>query len=74
MSGRLFYNRTSGAKPLSRRSFLLQAGLVTGAIFLNGCIRKISGGKPVYAHIKGKLSGPNAKAGHALREIGRAHV
>jgi hypothetical protein len=68
MSGRPFYNRTSGAKPLSRRSFLLQAGLVTGAIFLNGCIRKISGGKPAYAHIKGKLAGPNAKAGHALRD------
>jgi hypothetical protein len=68
MSGQLFYSRTSRAKPLSRRSFLLQAGLVTGAIFLNACIRKIGGGKPAYAHIKGKLSGPNAKAGHAMRD------
>ncbi|MEO3408102.1 FAD-dependent oxidoreductase [Mucilaginibacter sp. CAU 1740] len=68
MSGRLFYNRASGPKPLSRRSFLLQAGLLTGGIYLSGCIRKISGGKPEYAHVKGKLSGPNAKAGHALRD------
>jgi protoporphyrinogen oxidase len=68
MSGRPFYSRSSGMKPTSRRAFILQAGLVTGAILLNGCIRRLSGGKPEYAHIKGKLAGPNAKAGHALRD------
>jgi hypothetical protein len=51
-------------KPTSRRGFILQAGLVTGAILLNGCIRKLSGGKPEYAHIKGQLAGPNAGANY----------
>src|ERR1700744_5804444 len=66
-SGQMFYNRERLANTINRRSFLLRAGLVCGGLMLNGCFRKLSGRKPEYAHIKGKLSGPNAKAGHVLR-------
>src|ERR1700723_5689 len=68
MSGRPFYNKESLLKNIGRRSFLIRAGLVTGGLLLNGCLRKIGGRKPEYAHIKGHLSGPNAKAGHMLRD------
>jgi hypothetical protein len=66
MSGRPFYSKLG--EGIGRRSFLLRAGLLTGGVLLNGCLRKLSGGKTDYAHIKGKLSGPNAKAGHMLRD------
>jgi len=67
-SGRMFYSSNNLLKSIGRRSFLLRAGLVTGALLLDGCIKKLSGRKPEYAHIKGKLSGPNATAGHILRD------
>ncbi len=60
---RVFINNAIG-----RRSFLIRAGLLTGSILLNGCLRKLNGRKSEYAHIKGKLRGPNAKAGHILRD------
>ena len=68
MSGRLFYSKAALRGKTGRRSFLIKAGLVTGSILINGCLRKLSGPKKEYAHIKGKLSGPNFKAGHILRD------
>ncbi len=68
MSGQPFFNQGSMAKSLGRRSFLLRAGLVTGGLLLNSCWRKLGGPKPEYAHIKGRLTGPNAKAGHIMRD------
>ena len=68
MSGQPFYSRGSLLNKIGRRSFLLRAGLVTGGLLLNGCLRKLNGPRAEYAHIKGKLSGPNAKAGHILRD------
>jgi protoporphyrinogen oxidase len=50
---------------IKRRSFLLRIGLITGSIFLNGCYQKI---KPKKYQISGALKGPNATAGHALRD------
>jgi predicted NAD/FAD-binding protein len=67
MSGRPFYKSTGFVNGLSRRSFLLKAGLVTTGIFLNGCIRKINPNS-AYKNIKGGIKGPNAKAGHILRD------
>ena len=67
MSGQPFY-RPGLLQGIGRRSFLVRAGLLTGGLFLNACLRKIGGRKAEYAHIKGKLSGPNAKAGHMLRD------
>ena len=51
----------------NRKGFLLRAGLVTGGIFLNGCVRNLGGAKGAYKHIKGKVVGPDEKAGHLLR-------
>ena len=68
MSGLPFYKRDNPVNGLSRRSFLFRAGLVTGGLLLNSCLRKITGRKQQYAHITGKLSGPNAKAGHIIRD------
>lgn len=42
--------------------------MLTGGLFLNSCYRRLTGPKAEYAHIKGNLSGPNAKAGHVLRD------
>jgi predicted NAD/FAD-binding protein len=67
MSGRPFYKSAGFVNGLSRRSFLLKAGLVTTGIFLNGCIRKINPNS-AYKNIKGNIKGPNAKAGHILRD------
>ncbi|RYZ97127.1 MAG: hypothetical protein EOP47_22410, partial [Sphingobacteriaceae bacterium] len=67
MSGRPFYKSAGFVNGLSRRSFLLKAGLVTTGIILNGCIRKINPNS-AYKNIKGKIKGPNAKAGHILRD------
>lgn len=66
MSGHQSYNQNSWVKNIGRRTFLIRAGLVMGGIMLQNCVRKIGGGK--YPQIKGKLSGPNAKAGHMLRD------
>jgi len=63
MSGQLFNKSQT-----SRRTFLLRAGLLTAGILLNGCLRKLGGRKADYAHITGNLRGPNAKAGHMLRD------
>jgi hypothetical protein len=68
MSGPPFYKKENLLNNIGRRTFILRAGLVTGALFLNGCIRKLSGRKPEYEHITGTLKGPNAKAGHMLRD------
>jgi hypothetical protein len=67
MSGRPFYKRGGFVTALSRRSFLLKAGIVTTGVLLSGCIRKL---KPngAYKNIKGSIKGPNAKAGHILRD------
>jgi len=67
MSGRRFYKSTGFINGLSRRSFLLKAGLVTTGILLNGCLRKINP-NTAYKNIKGSIKGPNAKAGHMLRD------
>ncbi|MBD1385041.1 FAD-dependent oxidoreductase [Mucilaginibacter rigui] len=67
MNGRPFYKSPGFVKGLSRRSFLLKAGLVTTGIFLGGCIRKLNP-KTAYKNIKGSIKGPNAKAGHILRD------
>ncbi|RNL54051.1 NAD(P)-binding protein [Pedobacter jejuensis] len=63
MSGQTSY-KADLSTYLKRRSFLLSVGLITGGIFLNGCLSKI---KSKY-NIKGSLNGPNAKAGHILRD------
>lgn len=63
MSGQTSYKAHLSAY-LKRRSFLLRVGLITGGIFLNGCLSKI---KSKY-NIKGTLNGPNSKAGHILRD------
>ncbi len=63
MSGQPFNKENIG-----RRSFLLRAGLVTAGIFFSGCLRRIGGRKSEYEHIQGNLRGPNAKAGHMLRD------
>jgi len=68
MNGQPFYRSGDLIKKIGRRSFLIRAGLVTGGVLLNGCIRKLNGPKAEYVHIRGKLSGPNAKAGHILRD------
>ncbi len=64
MSGQTFYKDDLSAY-LKRRSFLLRVGLITGGIFLNSCYKKIKSKK---YNIKGTLHGPNAKAGHILRD------
>ncbi|WP_316763885.1 FAD/NAD(P)-binding protein [Pedobacter aquatilis] len=64
MSGQTFYKDDFSAY-LKRRSFLLRIGLITGGIFLNSCFKKL---KPNKYNIKGNLFGPNAKAGHILRD------
>jgi hypothetical protein len=64
MSGQTFYKDDLSAY-LKRRSFLLRIGLITGGIFLNSCYKKIRSTK---YNIKGTLQGPNAKAGHILRD------
>ncbi|MCX2575481.1 FAD-dependent oxidoreductase [Pedobacter sandarakinus] len=64
MSGQTFYKDQVNSF-LKRRAFLLRLGLVTGGIFLNGCYQKAK--KNAY-NISGNLIGPNAKAGHILRD------
>ncbi|RQO65001.1 FAD-dependent oxidoreductase [Pedobacter sp. KBW01] len=64
MSGQTFYKDELSAY-LKRRSFLLRIGLITGGIFLNGCYKKI---RSAGYNIKGTLQGPDAKAGHILRD------
>ena len=68
MSGQPSCNQPGWISRMGRRSFIIRAGLVTGGLILNSCLRKLSGPNSAYAHIKGKLSGPNAKAGHMLRD------
>ena len=67
MSGRPFYKSMDFINGLSRRSFLLKAGIVTTGILLNGCLRKLKPNR-AYNNIKGHIKGPNAKAGHILRD------
>ena len=67
MSGRQFYKKPGLLDGINRRSFLVKAGLVTSGILLSGCLKKIKPGN-TYKHIKGGLKGPNAKAGHLLRD------
>ncbi|MFA6085674.1 FAD-dependent oxidoreductase [Mucilaginibacter sp.] len=67
MSGRPFYKSSELVNGLSRRSFMLKAGLIMTGIFLGGCIRKLNP-KSAYKNIKGNIKGPNAKAGHILRD------
>lgn len=43
----------------------MRVGLITGGIFLNGCYKRL---KAKSYDIPGKLSGPNEKAGHLLRD------
>ncbi|UEG54851.1 FAD-dependent oxidoreductase [Mucilaginibacter daejeonensis] len=68
MSGRPFYKRSQLLSSINRRSFLLRAGLSVGGVMLQNCVSKVTGHKQAYAHIKGKLNGPNHKAGHILRD------
>lgn len=63
----------SGQKPyknevtsyLKRRSFLLRLGLITGSIFIDSCIKKV---KTKKYNIKGVIKGPDANAGHIIRD------
>jgi len=55
-------------KNIGRRSFLLRAGLVCSGLALQRCVNKVTGRKPEYAHIQGKLSGPDHHSGHLLRD------
>lgn len=64
MSGRQSY-KAAVSGYIQRRSFLLKLGLVTGGIFLNGCIKKI---KSKTYGFSGNLKGPNVTAGHILRD------
>lgn len=64
MSGQTPYNSTF-ASYLRRRAFLLRLGLITGSIFIDGCIKKMTSKKYGF---KGSLRGPNAAAGHILRD------
>ncbi|SFA59961.1 NAD(P)-binding Rossmann-like domain-containing protein [Pedobacter suwonensis] len=64
MSGQMFYKDEFSAY-LKRRSFLLRIGLITGGIFLNSCYKKIRSAK---YNIQGALQGPDANAGHLLRD------
>lgn len=50
---------------IQRRSFLLRLGLLTGGILLDSCYKRI---KSKSYGIPGNLYGPNAKAGHILRD------
>ena len=67
MNGRLFYNPGSFAKGISRRSFLLKAAFVTSGIYLAGCLRKLNP-NTAYRNFDCSIKGPNAKAGHVLRD------
>lgn len=67
MSGRPFYKSPGFINGINRRSFLLKAGIVTTGILLSGCLRKLKPNPP-YKNIKGNIKGPNAKAGHILRD------
>ena len=64
MSGRQSY-KTAISSYIQRRAFLLRLGLVTGGILLDGCIKKI---KSKEYGFSGTLNGPNAVAGHILRD------
>ncbi len=46
----------------------MQAALAVGAVMLNGCMGKITGQTQKYKHISGGLGGPDARAGHMLRD------
>ncbi len=67
MSGRTFYKQENLLNIFSRRAFLLKAGIITSGILLSGCLKKIKS-NAAYKNIKGSLKGPNAKAGHVLRD------
>jgi hypothetical protein len=67
MNGRKFYKADGLKSGLSRRSFLVKAGITTAGILLGGCIRKLKPNSN-YKNIKGTIKGPNAKAGHILRD------
>lgn len=64
-SGELFPISNMG---INRKGFLLRSALIMGGIFLNGCVRKLSGKNEKYKHIKGEVKGPDEKAGHLLRD------
>jgi protoporphyrinogen oxidase len=64
MNGQQYYNSLF-SNYIQRRSFLIKLGLITAGIFLNGCIKKVKSKK---YQISGILNGPNAVAGHILRD------
>lgn len=59
---------TSKMSSFNRKGFLIRAGLVSGGIFLNACVRNLGKSANKYSHIKGELKGPDEKAGHLLRD------
>ncbi|WP_207420345.1 NAD(P)-binding protein [Desertivirga brevis] len=67
MSGHRFF-RNSVTNSISRRGFMLRAGLICSGIALNACIRKIKPGSSPYSGIPAELKGPDASAGHILRD------
>ncbi|MBW4888307.1 FAD-dependent oxidoreductase [Mucilaginibacter sp. HMF5004] len=67
MNGHPFYKGANLLSGSNRRSFLLKAGIITTGIMLNGCLRKLKPNTP-YKNITGTIKGPNAKAGHILRD------
>lgn len=50
---------------LQRRAFLCRVGLITGGILLNGCVKKVKAKKRKFT---GQIKGPDANAGHILRD------
>ncbi|WP_207427565.1 FAD-dependent oxidoreductase [Pedobacter sp. SYSU D00535] len=67
MSGAQYSKKQDLLKNINRRGFLLRASLLSSGIFLQGCLRKLHP-KSAYKDIKGEIKGPNAKAGHLLRD------
>lgn len=46
----------------------MQAGILSSGILLSACLNKFKQSDKNYSHIKGSIKGPNAKAGHILRD------
>jgi hypothetical protein len=68
MSGDQYSSKQKILDAINRRSFLLRAGIVTSAILLGGCLKRIKPANKSYKNISGAILGPNSKAGHVLRD------
>lgn len=68
MNGQRFFKGQNLLNSITRRSFLLHAGLLSSSIVLSACLKRFKSGNSAYNQIKGSLKGPNVKAGHILRD------